>query len=152
MTHALTTTTQIVRLPQYSVGQVADHIERIRPLVRMNSLALTTVCRQAGLPLDLAEVCGGLLASITDDLIAISALRRQHIERSKRMERVLAACTEPAASALRVAIVCSPIHGKAAVRHWDMICDKHEIGKMAWLLGMPTETAYKYSKKLEKRS
>lgn len=33
----------------------------------------------------------------------------------------------------------------------SMVCEKSEVGKMAWLLGMQTETAYKYSKKLEKR-
>lgn len=118
----------------------------------MQSAALTTSCRQAGLPLELAELCGGLLASVVDDLVAIGKLARTDFERAKRKQRVLAAAEEPAASALRLAIVCSPINGRAAVAHWDSICEKWEIGKLAWLLGMDTETSYRYSKKVEKRA
>ena len=117
----------------------------------MRSPALTTACRQAGLPLELAEICGGLLASVVDDLVAIGRLRRTDFERSKRMERVLAAVDEPQVSALRVAMAASPVNGRACVRHWDAVCDKHERGKMAWLLGIETETAYRYGKKQERR-
>lgn len=139
-------------MPQHSVGAVIAGLERIRPLVRVSSVTLTTACRQAGLPIDLAEVCGGLLASVTDDLIAVSTMPKNHIERSRRLERIISACQEPAASALRCAIAASPLNGKAAVRHWDTVCDKREIGKMAWLLNMPTDAAYQYSRQIEKRT
>jgi hypothetical protein len=127
------------------------HQERISKLVRLRSDVLTTVCRQAGMPMELAELCGGLLASIVDDLVTIGRLQRSDFERSKRMERVLSVAEEPAISALRLAMAASPINGKAVARHWDAICEKHELGKLAWLLGMDTETAYKYGKKIEKR-
>lgn len=139
------------RLPQWSVTQAMTNLAGIRPLARLESLTLTTACRQAGLPLELAEVCAGLLASVFDDLMVVGRLPKTDIERSKRLERVLSACHEPASHALKIAIACSPINGKAAVRHWDAICDKSEVGKMAWLLGMQTDNAYKYSKKIEKR-
>lgn len=119
--------------------------------MRVESAALTTACRQAGLSIELAELCAGLLASVADDLHAASKLRRTDFERAKRLERVMAACEEPCASALRVGIAASPTNGRACARHWDAICDKHEIGRFAWLLGMDTDTAYKYSKKVEKR-
>lgn len=118
----------------------------------MASPVVTTHCRQAGLPLELAELCGGLLASVVDDLVTIGKLPRSDFERSKRKQRVLAAAEEPAMSALRLAIVASPINGRAAVAHWDAVCEKWELGKLAWLLGMDTETAYRYSKKVEKRT
>jgi hypothetical protein len=102
--------------------------------------------------MDLAELCGGLLASVIDDLIMIGRLARTDFERTKRKERVLAAAREPADSALRIAIAASPINGRAAVAHWDAICDKYEIGKLAWLLRMDTDTAWRYSKKIEKRA
>lgn len=139
-----------VRLSQVAVETACKGQERIRLLVRMNSPAVTAHCRQAGLSLELAELCGGLLASVVDDLVAIGQLRRQDFERSKRMDRVLAVAEEPAASALRIAIAASPINGRACVRHWDAICEKHELGKLAWLLGMETETAYKYGKRISK--
>lgn len=101
--------------------------------------------------MELAELCGGLLASLVDDLIAASALPRTDFERSKRMERILATTEEPAVSALRLAMAASPTNGRACARHWDAICDKSEVGKLAWLLGLDTDTAYKYSKKVEKR-
>ena len=141
-----------VRLSQHAVETASKHVERIKPLVRMSSPALTTACRQHGLPTDLAELCGGLLASVVDDLIMIGRLPRSDFERTKRMQRVLAAAEEPAASALRIAIAASPINGRAAVAHWDAICAKYEIGKLAWLLGMQTDAARKYSKKVEKRA
>jgi hypothetical protein len=140
------------RLPQVAVETASTHAERIRPLVRLQSAVLTTQCRQAGLPLDLAELCGGLLASVIDDLIMIGRLTRTDFERTKRKERVLAAAREPADSALRIAIAASPINGRAAVAHWDAICDKYEIGKLAWLLRMDTDTAWRYSKRIEKRA
>ena len=140
------------RLPQWSVNQAVAYKAQIRPLARVESLTLTTACRQAGLPLDLAELCAGLLASVFEDLMTVGRLPRTDIERSKRMERILSACQEPASHALKLAIACSPINGKAAVRHWDAVCEKSEIGKMAWLLGMQTDNAYRYSKKVEKRS
>ena len=104
------------------------------------------------MPMELAELCGGLLASVVDDLVNIGKLRRSDFERTKRLERVLAATHEPAVSALRLAMAASPINGRACVRHWDTICEKYEVGKLAWLLGMDTETAYTYGKKIEKRS
>ncbi len=103
------------------------------------------------MPMELAELCGGLLASVVDDLVQIGRLRKTDFERSKRMERVLSVAEEPAISALRLAMAASPINGKAVARHWDAICEKHELGKLAWLLGMDTETAYKYGRKISKR-
>jgi len=38
------------------------------------------------------------------------------------------------------------------VRHWDAICDKAERGKLAWLLGMDTDTGYRYGQKIFKRN
>lgn len=141
-----------IRLSQYAVGQVVTHVDQIRTLVRVQSTALTTACRQRGLPLELAELCGGLLASVVDDLIAASQLDRMDFERSKRMERILAATQEPSLSALRIAMAASPTNGRACARHWDAICDQGERGKFAWLLGMDTDTAYRYGKKVEKRA
>lgn len=139
------------RLSQVCAQTVRTYAERIRPLVRKESLTLTTACRQAGLPLDLAELCAGLLASVFEDLAAIGNLRRTDIERTKRKERVLAATDEPTRSALRLAIVASPINGRACVAHWDAICEEYERGKFAWLLGVDTETAYVYGRRLERR-
>jgi hypothetical protein len=140
------------RISQYAVQTVNEQADRIRPLVRTKSEALTTHCRQAGLPLDLAELCGGLLASVVDDLIAVSRMDRTDFEHSKRKQRVLMAAEEPAMSALRLAVAASPVNGRAAVAHWDVICERHEVGKLAWLLGMDTETAYGYGKRLDKRT
>lgn len=141
---------QIARLPQTAMETVNLHAERIRPFVRLQSVALTTACRQSGMPLELAEICAGLLASVADDLIEASKLSRTDFERSKRLERVLAATEEPAVSALRCAMAASPTNGKACVRHWDAVCEPREVGKLAWLLGMDTETAYGYGKKMHK--
>ncbi len=140
------------RLPQYAVEQTAIHAQRIRPLVRVESTALTTACRQAGLPIDLAELCGGLLASVADDLQSAGTLPRTSLERSKRLARVLMAAEEPAASALRCAMAASRINGEACVRHWDVVCEPREVGRLAWLLGMDTDAAHRYARKLEKRS
>lgn len=141
-----------IRLPQMAVETTLTHAIRIRALVRIESPALTTACRQAGLPLDLAELCGGLLASVVDDFVAVSQLGRLDFERAKRMERILAATEEPAVSALRCAMAASPMNGRACARHWDAICDQGETGKFAWLLGMATDNAYKYGKKMQKRA
>lgn len=140
------------RLPQTAVQTVNQHSVRINTLVRMRSPTLTTACRQAGLPIELAELCGGLLASVVDDLVAIGKLPRTDFERTKRKQRVLAAADEPAASALRIAIAASPVNGRAAVAHWDAICEGYELGKLAWLLGMDTETSYGYGRRMEKRN
>jgi hypothetical protein len=118
----------------------------------MQSPTLTTACRQAGLPIELAELCAGVLASVIEDLIAVGGMKKTDFERTKRKQRVLAAASEPTASALRIAMAASPINGHAAIAHWDAICDKHELGKLAWLLGSDTETAYKYGRKLERRA
>lgn len=138
------------RLPQYAVGQTATHAERISKLVRITSPALTLACRQAGLPLELAELCGGLLASVVDDLVTIGQLKKSDFERSKRFERVLAATDEPAAFALRIAMAASPVNGRACARHWDAICDKGERGMLAWRLGLDTDNARRYGKKIQK--
>ena len=140
-----------IRLPYAAVQTAARNTDSIERLVRLKSPALTTSCRQAGLPIELAELCGGLLASVVDDLIMIGRLRRTDFERTKRKQRVLAAADEPAASALRLAIVASPVNGRAAVAHWDAICEGYELGKLAWLLGMDTETAWGYGRRMEKR-
>lgn len=112
---------------------------------------MTTSCRQAGLPLELAEMCGGLLAGLVDDLIEVSRLPKSDFERTKRMQRVLQAAEEPQACALKLAMAASPLNGRAAVAHWDAICDKHEIGRLAWLLGMDTDAAHRYARKREQR-
>lgn len=140
-----------IRLPYAAVQTVAHNTDNITRLVRMKSSTLTTACRQAGLPIELAELCGGLLASVVDDLVTIGRLRRTDFERTKRKQRVLAAADEPAASALRIAIVASPVNGRAAVAHWDAICEGYELGKLAWLLGMDTETSWLYGRRMEKR-
>lgn len=139
------------RLSQVAVRTAYEGAERIRPLVRMNSPTLTTACRQAGLPIELAEICSGLLASVVDDLVAIGNLPRTDFNRTKRKQRVLAAADEPAASALRLAMAVSPINGRAAVAHWDAICESFEVGKLAWLLGMDTETSWGYGRRFRKR-
>ena len=141
---------QAQRLPQIAVETALQHQGRIRRLVRLESPTLTAACRRAGLPIELAELCGGLLASVVDDLVTIGQLARSDFERTKRKQRVLAAADEPAASALRCAIVASPINGRAAVSHWDAICEGYELGKLAWLLGMDTETSLLYARRVEK--
>ena len=141
-----------IRLSQYALETASKHADRIKPLVRMSSPALTSACKRHGLSVELAELCAGLLASVIDDLITVGRLPRSDFERTKRMQRVLAAAEEPAVCALRIAIAASPINGRAAVAHWDAICAKYEIGKLAWLLGMQTDAARKYSKKVEKRA
>lgn len=141
---------QIARLPQTAMETVNLHADRIRPLIRISSPALTTACRQSGMPLELAEICAGILASVFDDLAEIGKLAKSDMMRSKRLERVLAATEEPAVSALRCAMAASPTNGRACVRHWDAICEPREIGKLAWLLGMDTETAYGYGKKMHR--
>lgn len=140
------------RLPQIAVETAAKQAERIKPLVRMQSDTLTTACRQAGLPLELAELCGGLLASVVDDLVTIGSLRRTDFERTKRKQRILATTEEPALSALRIAIAASPINGRAAVAHWDAICEQYEVGQLGFLLGADTDTAWRYGKRMEKRN
>lgn len=140
-----------VRLSQFSVETAFKAAESIRPLVRIESPTLTTACRQHGLPLELAQLCGGLLASVVDDLVTIGKLRRTDFERTKRKQRVLVAADEPARSALRIAIAASPVNGRAAVAHWDAVCEKHEVGKLAWLLGLDTEMAYAYGRRQERR-
>jgi hypothetical protein len=136
----------------YALEQVSKHGSAIRSkLVRFASPALTAACTNAGLTHEQAELCGGLLASVIDDLIAISRLARTDFERTKRKERIIAACNEPASYALKIAIAASPINGRAAVAHWDAVCankyEKHEIGKLAWLLGMDTDASKRYSQR-----
>jgi hypothetical protein len=148
----LVTLSNYARLPELAVQTVARNSAAIYKLVRMKSPTLTTACRQAGLPIELAELCGGLLASVVDDLVSIGNLRRTDFERTKRKQRVLAAADEPAASALRIAIAASPVNGRAAVAHWDAICEGYELGKLAWLLGMDTETSWGYGRRMDKRN
>lgn len=125
--------------------------DKIEVFVRLTSPALSEACEEAGLSPLLGKLCGGLLASVIDDLVQVSRLPRTDFERTKRKQRILAAATEPCASALRIAIAASPVNGRAAIEHWDIICEHYEVGKLAWLLGMPTETARKYSKKIDNR-
>jgi hypothetical protein len=140
------------RLPGYALEQVSKHAPAIRSkLVRFTSPALTSACVDAGLTREQAELCGGLLASVIDDLIAISRLARTDFERTKRKERIIAACNEPASYALKIAIAASPINGRAAVAHWDAVCankhEKHDVGKLAWLLGMDTDGSRRYAQR-----
>jgi hypothetical protein len=144
-----------IRPSGFAIEQVQRHGPAIRSkLVRFTSPALTAACTAAGLTHEQAELCGGVLASVIDDLIAISRLARNDFERTKRKERIIAACSEPASYALRIAIAASPINGRAAVAHWDAVCanryEKHDIGKLAWLLGMCTEAAKKYASRLDR--
>jgi hypothetical protein len=139
-----------IRPSQHAVETIARNAALIRSHVRMTSPVLTEACRLAGAPA--YALCAGVLASVVDDLIQISRLDRSDFERTKRKQRVLAAAQEPAASALRIAIAASPVNGRAAVAHWDVICEHYEVGKLAWLLGLDTETARKYSKKVDKRA
>lgn len=140
-----------VRLSQYALETAVKSAESIRTLVRIESPTLATACQRAGMPLQLADLCSGLLASVVDDLVTIGKLRRTDFERTKRKQRVLAAADEPARSALRLAVAASPINGTAAVAHWDAIAEPYEVGKLAWLLGMDTETAYAYGRRHERR-
>ena len=139
-----------VRISQYCVESTVKQLPAIKAHVRLHSDVLTAAVRQTGLPTSIAEVCGGLLASMIDDLVAIGNLRQQDFERTKRKQRVLALAEEPALSGLRIAIAASPINGQAAVHHWDAICEKYERGKLAWLMGMQTDTSYGYAKRIEK--
>ena len=141
-----------IRLPYAAVQTVARHTDNIARLVRMKSPILTTACRQAGLPLELAELCAGVLASVVDDFVQASQLPRTDFERSKRLERILACTEEPVVSALRCAMDASPVNGRACARHWDAICEQREVGRFAWLLGMDTDSAYRYGKRQEKRA
>lgn len=143
--------TQSTRLSQVAVQTAAANADSIGKHVRLQSLTLTTACRKAGLPIELAELCGGLLASVVDDLVTIGRLPRTDFERTKRKQRVLAAADEPAASALRLAMAASPVNGRAAVAHWDAICEGFELGKLAWLLGMDTETSFGYGRRVRNR-
>lgn len=141
-----------MRLSQYAVDTVNARTDEIRPLVRITSPALTTALRQRGLPLELSELCAGLLASVIDDLVAVPRLARTDFERTKRMVRITRAAQEPALSALRLAIAASPVNGEAAVRHWDTICEPGERGRLAWLVGVDTEEAWRYGKRMERRT
>ena len=140
----------ITRPSQYAVEQAVASAPAIKRLVRMTSPTLTTACRQAGLPIELAELCGGLLASVVDDLVTASKLRRSDFERAKRMERVLEAAQEPQLFALRVAMAASPTNGRAVLRHWDQLCEYEERGMLAWLVGINTDSAQKYSRRIAK--
>ncbi len=141
-----------VRLPQMAVETAVRAQQRIKALVRVNSPTLTTACRQAGLPYEIAELCAGVMASVVEDLVAVGNLRKTDFERTKRKQRILAATAEPGVSALKLAMCASPINGHAVIAHWDAICEKHELGQLAWLLGADTVTAYKFGRKLEKRA
>lgn len=141
-----------IRLSQTAVEMVDKNADRLAAFTRVQSDTLTTACRQAGLPLRLAEICASVLASVVDDLVTISRLPRRDFERTKRKERVLASAEEPALSALRIAIAASPINGRAAVAHWDTICESYEIGRLAWLVGFDTDTAHMYGRKMQKRA
>lgn len=140
------------RIPPAVVETVSMNVRTIRQLVRMQSPALTQACERAGLPASIADTCAGLLASVVEDLIAVGNMRRTDFERTKRKERILQAAHEPAASALRLCMLASPLNGRAAVSHWDAICEQHEIGKLAWLLGADTETAYSYGKRISRKN
>ena len=140
-----------IRLPQYALEQVSANTAIIRSFVRVNSLSLIEACKRRGLTVEHAAICAGVLASVIEDLVVIGRLQRNDFERTKRKQRVLAAACEPIVSALRCAVAASPVNGRAAIEHWDVVCEKHEIGKLAWLLGMQTEASHKYSKKAEKR-
>lgn len=139
-----------VPIGQHYVTQALNGLADISKQVRVRSDTLTTACRQRGLPMELAEVCAGLLATVCDDLIAVGSMSPKDFERSKRLERILAACDEPAASALRLAVAASPVNGRAAVRHWDAVCDKPEVGLMAWCIGLDTDTARMYGRRRQK--
>jgi hypothetical protein len=146
-----------IKVAQYALEQATRHSTAIRAkLVRFSSPALTRDCVIAGLTTDLADLCGGLLASVIDDLITVGKLPRTDFARTKRKERILAACQEPASNALKIAIAASPINGRAAIAHWDALCgnkyERHEIGKLAWLLGVDTEAARRYGRRIEQRS
>ncbi len=88
--------------------------------------------------------------AVVDDLVTASNLRRNDFERTKRLERVIAACHEPAGAALRIAMAASPINGRAAIAHWDKVCEQDDIGRMAWLLGADSAASVRYGKKFEK--
>ena len=140
----------ITRISQTAMQTVVQSAVRIGTHVRVKSPTLTTACRQAGLPMELAELCAGVLASVVDDLVHVSRMRKTDFERTKRKARILSCAAEPCASALRIAMAASPVNGQAALAHWDAICERHELGKLAWLLRANTETAYGYGRRLER--
>lgn len=140
-----------IRISQYCVETVVKELPAIDVHVRIRSDVLTTAVRRTGLPMEIAEVCGGLLASMIDDLVKIGNLRQADFERTKRKQRVLSLTSEPVLSGLRIAVAASPINGQAAVAHWDAICEKYERGKLAWLMGMQTDTSHMYGRQMEKR-
>jgi hypothetical protein len=147
--------TAIVRFERpaaYVLEQIGKHANEIRLAVRIKSRLLTAACENVGLSAVHAELCGGVLASVVDDLIAVGKLGRTDYERTKRKQRILATAVEPVCFALKAAIVASPVNGRAAVEHWDVICEQYEIGKFAWLLGVPTEMAWRYSRRMEKHA
>lgn len=138
------------RMPQLALETARTRAGEIGKHVRMQSPVLTAAIMAYGLPVELAELCGGVLASVVEDLIAIGRLPKSDYDRTRRKQRVLAAANEPALSAMRIACAASPINGHAAVAHWDVVCEKWELGKLAWLMGLETETAYKYGKRILK--
>lgn len=135
------------RLPEIYLETAARGADRIKPLVRMKSPTLERACTAVGMPADMAELCSGLLASVIDDLQAVGSMSRKDFKRTRRMQRILESAEEPARSALRLAIAASPLNGRAAVAHWDAICDSIELGKFAWLLGVDTDTARAYGRR-----
>jgi hypothetical protein len=139
-----------IRISQYALESTFKQLPAIQRHVRLTSDVLTRAGMECGLPRPIAEVCGGLLASMIDDLVVIGNLRSADFERTKRKQRVLSLASEPALSGLRIAIAASPINGQAAVAHWDAICEKYERGKLAWLMGMDTDTSWGYGKRIEK--
>lgn len=141
-----------IALSQHAVETAVRGQDAIKALVRMQSPTLTTACRQAGLPLDMAELCGGLLASVVEDLVRVGNMRKTDFERTKRKQRILSCAVQPAASALKIAMAASPVNGHAVLAHWDAICEKHELGQLAWLLGADTMTAYGYGRRMERRA
>lgn len=140
-----------IRIGQFAVETAVKQLPALKAHVRLTSGVLTAACMEYGFPPQLAEVCGGLLASMIDDLVTIGNLRPADFERTRRKQRVLALASEPALSGLRIAIAASPINGQAAVAHWDAICEKYERGKLAWLMGMQTDTSHMYGRQMEKR-
>ena len=52
------------------------------------------------------------------------------------------------ALAMNSACAASPLNGRAAIAHWDRICENDDIGRMAWLLNADTLQAQRYGKRM----
>jgi len=104
------------------------------------------------LPIELAELCGGLLASVVDDLVTIGRLPRLDFERTKRKQRVLRLLTSPQRRRYGWLSLRRRSMGARLWRTGTLFVRASSWAKLAWLLGMDTETSWGYGRRQEKRN